>query len=189
MENEFEIIKKILSGKTYLFSELVDKYSERIFYVILNITRDFHNAEDLTQDAFIKAYFSLSKFEGKSKFYTYLYRIAVNISLNFLNSQAREKSKLVFQDEIEINDDVFSSPLDLLEFKETQEDINKIIEKLSPKMRSVITLVIFENLEISEAAEILETNTATVTWRLFYARKLIKQELDNLKKNVNITLY
>ena len=182
MKDDFEIIHKIKCGNTQLYSQLVEKYSERLFYVILNITRDYHNSEDLTQETFIKAFNSLSNFEGKSKFYTYLYRIGVNLSINFLNSQTREKNKLSFHDEIEINDSIFCSPLDMLEYKQTKEEINTIIEKLSPKLRAVVTLVLFDDLEISEAAEILQINAATVTWRLFYARKQIKLELEELNK-------
>ncbi len=176
------IVKQVQSGDVRAYDKLVVKYRERLYGVIYNLTGNREDANDLTQEAFIKAFRSINLFRGKSSFFTWLYRIAVNNTLTHLKKMRMKR----FINLENINEEVHSS--DILEhlaaktqtdkpalMRELQEKLNEALQKLSLKHRTVVVLFEIEGLSHQEIAEITKTSEGTVRSRLHYA----KQQLQN----------
>jgi RNA polymerase sigma-70 factor (ECF subfamily) len=172
------------AGNFRAFDRLVLKYRERVYSVVYNIIAHREDAADLTQEAIIKAYQSLSKFRGQSSFYTWLYRIAVNLSLNHLR---RNRWKRLFSFE-KLQED--ACEIDCIRLladerkvhagliaEEIQEKLNAALQKLSMKHRTVFVLSEIEQLSHAEIADIIQCSEGTVRSRLHYARQQLQLEL------------
>lgn len=177
------LVQRVQAGDVDAFDHLIRKYRERVFAVVYNMTSNREDAADLAQEAFIKAFTSIQRFRGKSSFYTWLYRIAVNTTLSHLKSK-RSKRFFSFeniQEEIsgaEVFEHLVSKtgadkPTLL---NELQEKLNDALQSLSLKHRTVIILFEIEGLTHAEIAEILKVSEGTVRSRLHYA----KQQLQTL---------
>ncbi len=177
------LVEKVQNGEVDAFDHLIRKYRERVYAVIYNMTGNREDAADLAQDSFIKAFSSIKRFKGKSSFYTWLYRIAVNTTLSHLKSK---RSKRFFSFE-NLQEEVAQS--DVIEFlvsktgaekgtlmNELQEKLNDALQTLSVKHRTVTILYEIEGLSHTEIAKILKVSEGTVRSRLHYA----KQQLQSL---------
>ncbi len=178
---DFAIIEKVKQGDISAFDILTKKYRERLFSVVYNITSNREDAFDITQDAFIKAFSSINSFKGKSAFYTWLYRIAVNMAVSFVKKN-RFRRFFSFEN---INEEAASSEiLDKLSafnggdratnLKELQEKLNEALQTLSIEHRTVVILFEIEGLSHQEIAEITKVNIATVRSRLHYAKRQLQ---------------
>ena len=181
------IVQQVQAGNVAAFDELVIKYRERIYSVVYNLISNKEDASDLSQEAFIKAFQSIGQFKGKSSFFTWLYRIAVNTSLTFLKKN-RHRRFLSYEN---ISEETGSS--DVLEvlaaktstekptlIKELQHKLNEALQTLSVKHRTVIVLFEIDNLSHQEIAEIMNCSVGTVRSRLHYAKKQLQSELQGL---------
>src|SRR5512133_1206620 len=145
------------------------------------MTSNHEDANDLTQDAFIKAFQALSSFKGGSSFYTWVYRIAVNKTLNFLK-QRKNRTQMSLNDldlQVEHNPDLVSlisekTPRREAGLAELQEKLNVAMMRLSEAHRLVVTLHDIQGLSHEEIAEIMDCNVGTVRSRLFYARQQLQ---------------
>jgi RNA polymerase sigma-70 factor (ECF subfamily) len=180
-------VQRVQAGDVAAFDELVIKYRERIYSVVYNLISNKEDASDLSQEAFIKAFRSIARFKGKSSFFTWLYRIAVNTSLTFLKKN-RYRRFLSYEN---ITEETGSS--DVLEvlaaktstekptlIKELQHKLNEALQSLSVKHRTVIVLFEIDNLSHQEIAEIMNCSVGTVRSRLHYAKKQLQSELQDL---------
>ncbi|MDP4884049.1 MAG: sigma-70 family RNA polymerase sigma factor [Opitutales bacterium] len=178
------MVQKVQSGNVGAFDQLVQKYREQIFSVVYNMTSNREDASDLTQDAFIKAFQAIGRFQGKSSFFTWLYRIAINSTMTFLKKRNRRR----FISYENINEEVSSSEIfERLTAKnqsekgalisELQEKLNDALQKLSLKHRTVVILHEIEGLEHAEIAEITKTSVGTVRSRLHYAKHQLQAYL------------
>ena len=183
---ETELVKRAKKGDLAAYDELVRRYQERIYATIYHMTSNHEDANDLAQEAFIKAFQALRSFKGGSSFYTWVYRIAVNKTINFLK-QRRNKSQMSLDDldfNAEHDPDLVAlvsekTPRRELALAELQEKLNAAMQKLSEPHRLVVTLHDVQGLSHEEIAEIMDCNVGTVRSRLFYARQQLQAYLSD----------
>ncbi len=171
------LVDKFKKGEESAFDELVNRYMKRIYYLAYSLTSNHADALDLSQEAFIKVYQSIHKFRGKSSFYTWLYRITVNICLDHLKKEAKKK-EVSFDERIEVVQvDWWSNPKKALENKELQEDLTRAIDSLPPQQKAVFTLRHLEGLSHKETASILGCSIGNVKANLFQALQKLRDRL------------
>lgn len=184
LENEVELIEAARGGDTQAFTTLANQYSRNIFRLALNITRNKEDAEDVMQEALIKAYTKLDKFQGNSRFYTWLVRITVNEAL--MKLRKRKSDKTVSMDEpvetdlreiVREHQDWGDNPEQQYAKTELQEILAAAIETLEPAYRSVFVLRDVENLSTEETAESLGLSVPAVKSRLLRARLKLRDQL------------
>jgi len=183
---DWVIVQKVQAGNVGAFDLLVQKYREKIFSVIYNMTSNREDASDLTQDTFIKAFQAIGRFKGKSSFFTWIYRIAINTSMTFLKKRSRRRyiSYEKIDEEVS-NSEIFErlTAKNQTEkgalIQELQEKLNDSLQKLSPKHRTVVVLHEIEGLEHAEIAEITKTSVGTVRSRLHYAKQQLQSYLQD----------
>lgn len=181
---DWAIVKRVQSGDVAAFDALILKYREKVFGIVYNLTSNREDASDLTQDAFIKAFQSINRFNGRSSFFTWLYKIAVYRTITHLK---RNRLRNFFSLEKLREDDVEDKVLALFTDKssadrdtylhELQEKLNEAMQKLSIKHRTVISLYEIDGLSHAEIAEITGSSEGTVRSRLHYAKQFLQGEL------------
>ena len=181
------LVERVKAGDTVAFDELTRKYRTRLYSTLYNMLGNREDAMDLTQDAFIKAFSNIQSFRGTCAFYTWLYRIAINMGITFLK---RSRLRRFFSFD---NPDEEMASAEVLEklsvncgggrkatiLSEIREKLNEALQTLSIKHRTVIILYEIEGLSHKEIAEITNSTPATVRTRLHYA----KQQLQSLLKD------
>ena len=170
---DMELARRSQAGDTEAFGELVTKYRTKIFTMVYGMVRNEHDAWDLTQQGFVRAWQSIHRFEGRSSFYTWLYSLTVNLTIYSLRRKGR-------REELELNDAISSSlPSPAVNYQRTEirEQVNAALAKLSPEHRAVVVLKELEDLQYHEIAEVLNLSMGTVMSRLFYARKKLQSML------------
>ncbi|HOX57334.1 MAG TPA: sigma-70 family RNA polymerase sigma factor [Verrucomicrobiota bacterium] len=184
-----DLVKRARRGDLGAYDELVRRYQERIYATIYHMTANHEDANDLAQEAFIKAFQALRSFKGGSSFYTWVYRIAVNKTINFLK-QRKNKSQMSLDDldfHAEHDPDLVAlisekTPRREVSLAELQEKLNAAMQKLSEPHRLVVTLHDVQGMSHEEVANIMDCNIGTVRSRLFYARQQLQGYLiDYLK--------
>ena len=182
--SDTELIKQVLDGDTAAYDQLVRKYQGKIYGLVYNMTSNKHDAEDMVQDIFVKAYQALPRFKGNSSFYTWLYRISINRTINFVKK--RKKKAALSLDDIDMGlerDEAYvelssqDTPFRGTQLNELQIKLNEAVQTLSEKHRTVVVLHDIQGVPHDEIAEMLEISSGTVRSRLFYARKLLQAEL------------
>lgn len=176
-ENHILTLLKKESSKAYGFNLLVNEYKERIYWVIRRIVISHENADDVVQEAFIKAWLNIDSFQGSSKIYTWLYRIAVNESLSFL----RKKRTKLFLPIVDVERQLSAIVDDITQFDgdEIERRLQKALLKLPEKQRVVFTIRYHEDLKFSELATILEMSEGGVKSTYHLAVKKLKDFLQN----------
>lgn len=181
---EGDLVKRARRGDLQAYDELVKRYQERIYATIYHMTSNHEDANDLAQESFIKAFDALKSFKGGSSFYTWLYRIAVNKTINFLK-QRKNKFHLSLND-IDFNAEHDPDLVSLISDKtpnrdvglsELQKKLNEALLKLSETHRTVVVLHDVQGMSHEEIADITGCNIGTVRSRLFYARQQLQAHL------------
>ena len=184
------LVRRAKSGDLAAYDELVHRYQERIYATLYHMTANHEDANDLAQEAFIKAYHSLRSFKGDSTFFTWLYRIAVNRTINFLK-QRRSKTHLSLNDldfNAEHDPDLVAlisdrTPRREASLTELQEKLNAAMLQLSDTHRLVVALHDVQGLSHEEISRIMDCNVGTVRSRLFYARQQLQSLLSDYLKS------
>ena len=188
MDNKTDqyLVERVQDGDKQAFDILVKKYQHRIVVLVSRFLKDSADVQDVTQDAFIKAYRALPNFRGESAFYTWLYRIAVNTAKNHLVSLGRRPPSV----DLDVNDaEQFegslalkeqATPERLLLKDEIQRVVTETIEGLSEDLRTAITLRELEGMSYEEIAEVMGCPVGTVRSRIFRARETIQVKLKML---------
>lgn len=162
------------------FAELARRWQERIFHTILALTQNPQDADDLAQETFMHAYKSLKHFKQESSFYTWLYRVAVNLTLNFLKKKKKEKTRRAFAENVSPEGSRRGSALSpeaqSLK-KEISKKLKEAIDSLPIPYRASFILVVFQGMTHSQAARILRCSENTVSWRMHKARKMLQARL------------
>ena len=181
-----DLVLRVQRGDKAAFDLLVIKYQHKLVHLVNRYVKDPSEAQDVAQDAFIKAYKALGEFRGDSAFYTWLYRIAINTAKNYLLSRSRRHSD--FEIEMQDAEDIENAPQ--LKDIETPEDqlmndqiiqvIKTAIENLPEEMRIAITLREFEGMSYEEIAEAMDCPIGTVRSRIFRAREALDEKLNPL---------
>ncbi|MCL4177705.1 MAG: sigma-70 family RNA polymerase sigma factor [Verrucomicrobia bacterium] len=187
--SESDLIQRTKRGDLEAYDELVRRFQERIYATIYHMTANHEDANDLAQETFIKAHQAIASFKGDSSFFTWLYRIAVNKTINFLK-QRRNKNNLSLND-LDLNAEHDPDLVALVSDKtprrdvalaELQEKLNAAMQQLSETHRLVVTLHDVQGLAHEEIAGIMGCNVGTVRSRLFYARQQLQAYLSDYLK-------
>jgi RNA polymerase sigma-70 factor (ECF subfamily) len=184
-----DLVRAAQGGDMAAYDQLVRRYQERIYGTIYHMTANHEDADDLAQETFIKAFSALKSFKGESSFYTWVYRIGVNKTINFLKSR-RNKFSLSLNDldfNAENDPDLVAfvsdkTPRRDAALSELQEKLNKAMMKLSEDHRMVVTLHDVQGFAHEEIAKIMNCNVGTVRSRLFYARQQLQAHLSDYLK-------
>ena len=183
------LVRRAKLGDLPAFDELVCRYQERVYATIYHMTANHEDAHDLAQESFIKAYQALKTFKGDSSFFTWVYRIAINKTINFLK-QRKNKTHISLNDldfNAEHDPDLMAlisekTPRRDVNLAELQEKLNAAMQKLSDVHRLVVTLHDVHGLSHEEISKIMDCNTGTVRSRLFYARQQLQGYLTEYLK-------
>ena len=174
-EEDLEIIQMTLTESSEAFGELVEKYQARLYSSIVQIFGP-RDAEDIAQDAFVKAFQKLDSFKGTSGFYTWLYRIAFNTAVSHLRKQPSVKSIDELQEAIGDNlADDSQRPDDSLERKECRRQIQSALQLLSEEHRTILILREVEQMSYEVLANLFQVPVGTVRSRLHRARMCLRE--------------
>lgn len=189
-----DLVSRSQLGETIAFDRLVDLYKDRIYNYVARMVHDPIEAEDIAQEAFVKAYRSLPSFRGASTFQTWLYRIASNLTIDSVRRRRRRENTFSMDAPLdteegqmarEQQDMACPGPARDLETAELQRQVHRAIQQLSPKLRSVVVLYQLQGLSYEEIADILGCPLGTVKSRLFNARLELKQKLNHVLPEFN----
>ena len=176
-DEERKVVALAQGGDSYAFERLVIAHQKQVYNLALSMVKNENDAQDLSQDAFLRAYNSLQNFRGDSKFSVWLYRLTSNLCIDFLRKRRRETVvSLSFEDddgemeELEIPDERFL-PETELERRELREQVAKGLNELNAEYRQILVLREINGLSYEEIADTLSLETGTVKSRLFRARR------------------
>ncbi len=187
--DEKALVRRAREGDLEAYNQLMRCYQERIYATIYHMTANHEDANDLAQESFIKAFQALKSFKGSSSFYTWLYRIAVNKTINFLK---RRKNRIHLSlNNLDLNAEHDPDLIALIsdrtprreaDLSELQEKLNAALLKLSEHHRLVVVLHDVQGLSHDEIAKVMNCNIGTVRSRLFYARQQLQGWLSDYLK-------
>ena len=181
IENDYQsivsdarLIEEVRSGDRDAFRDLVLRYEKRLFRVIHRFVRDDALAEDLAQETFIRIYENLDQFDLSRRFGPWLFRIGVNLTLDYLRKQKRRGITSLFS-EISPDQPVNPRSPDPRERQDLNEEVQRVLMDISEKYRTILVLRDLENFTTAEIAAIVDRKEATVRWRLAEARNRFKE--------------
>ncbi len=182
-QTDRDLVSAARSGNAEAFGLLVRRHQKRIYRLAVHLLRDAAEAEDVTQDTFVRAYGALDRFDGRSEPFTWLYRIAVNVSLNAIRSRKSSK-KATTPDDPRIEGILVerrashSDPSVLSADREVALALCDGIDELSETLRTTLVLVAVDGLSHAQASEVLGCPEGTVAWRVHEARKKLRAFLE-----------
>ena len=191
--SDLELVKQCQAGQTEAFDELVSRYRTRVFAMIYNMVHNEQDAWDLAQESFVKAWKSIKRFRRHSSFYTWVYRIVMNVTIDWLRKKQIKGAGSEFDDSIRLKEIDPASrtvpkaeplPHERMERNEIRAKIDNAIGQLSPEHRAVILMKEIEEMQYHEIAETLGCSIGTVMSRLFYARKKLQNLLRDVYENI-----
>ena len=174
-EDERKLVERARRGEEAAFAEIVRRYQDRAYGLAFRITGNDADARDAVQEAFVRAFRSLDQFGGRSRVYTWLYRIVVNCALNLRRGHERQRSR----DERAASGGPAGtpSPERIAGARERARAVAEAMDALAEPLRAALVLVVFEGLTYREASEVLEVPAGTVAWRVHEARNQLRQRL------------
>jgi len=188
--SDSEIIQQIVQGDRNMYRKLVERYQPMVFRTCMGFLHNKDDADDLTQDIFIQAYQTLTKFKGDATFSTWIYRIAVNASLNKIRKSSKnsiiQRLETVFGGEkskefsFTISDN--ENPENILILQEHKEWVQKALNSLPENQRTAIVLSKYDDLSQKEIAEIMNTSEGAVEALIQRAKANLREKLSSLKK-------
>lgn len=176
-EDERELIHKAKQGNLYFFEQLVKRYQKKIYHLAFRMTKDHDSADDIAQETFIKAFSSIKSFKEEYNFYPWIFRICMNLSINYLKRKKFIVSESEIQPQKLEKKKTVSDPMNQLIKNELLDKINSSIEKLPPPFKAVFILKVYEELSYEEIAQTLKISVGTVMSRLFRARERLQKSL------------
>jgi RNA polymerase sigma-70 factor (ECF subfamily) len=191
--SELDLVKRCQAGDTEAFDELVTRCRTRVFGMIYNMVHSEQDAWDLAQESFLKAWKSIGRFRAQSSFYTWIYRIVMNVTIDWLRKKQVKGGGAEFDDAVQLREidpasktvpKTAALPHQAMEREEIRARIEKAIGQLSPEHRAVILMKEIDEMQYHEIAEALGCSIGTVMSRLFYARKKLQSLLKDVYENV-----
>jgi len=171
-ERDTELIFRIKEGDINALGELVDSYQKRIMSAAYKITGNWHTAQDIAQEVFITLMEKIDTFDPERSFFSWVYRIAVNRSIDFVRQQGREQMALAHE---AFHPSVSETSEQLMIKSEMRKKVQKILNRIPLQYRIPLVLRDIENIPALRIAEILDLVPATARWRIFQARKLFRE--------------
>ena len=183
---DWALVQRTLAGDQKAFELLVLKYQHKILGLVVRFVHDSHEAQDVAQEAFIKAYRALGNFRGDSAFYTWLYRIAINTAKNYLVSRGRRppdsdvsaEDAEFYEGDHALKD--IESPERAMLRDEIEATVHRTIQQLPEDLRTALTLREFDGLSYEDIANVMQCPVGTVRSRIFRAREAIDKALQPL---------
>ena len=172
--SDHDLVEEVRNGKRQAFTELMRRHQQKIYWTARRIVGDHAEADDVTQETFVKAFLSLGDFRGDSSFYTWLYRIAVNMSLNAV----RKRQVVEYLRESEVVNRLFPqlvNPQQQVEFQEVESQLHKAVGTLPEKQRAVFVMRFFEEMSYEEIAKVLKTSVGGLKANYFHALKKVQE--------------
>lgn len=190
-KDDLLLVKRAKQDDPKAYETLLKKYRKSVYYMLLKMVNNADDAEDLTQEAFAKAFNSLAKFDSKYAFSTWLFRIATNNCIDFIRKKRIQTVSIDTPYENDEGDsmsfdlpDPNLSPDDLMLKKQRKEYLGKAVERLPAKYKRLVQLRYFQELSYEEVAQELELPLGTVKAQLFRARELLSQELKHMQSKL-----
>ncbi len=179
---DLPVVERAKKGDRESFGILVKKYQRRVYATAFHMTGQHSDADDVAQEAFVRAFKGLPGFDGRADFYTWMHRIVINVALNHLRSRRRHPALTPPNDDPTERDlPAFASGSTdahaAAESKERMRSVLKALSELSPTLRVTLILATIEEMPYRQIAEALEIPEGTVAWRVNQARKLLRQKL------------
>jgi RNA polymerase sigma-70 factor (ECF subfamily) len=185
-ENETNLIERVCSGDIYAFQEIVERYKKKVYYIAYDIVGDFHEAEDISQEVFIKMYRALNRFRKDAKMSSWLFQIAVNTSIDSLRRRkAKPRINVGDIEQVGVREKALEStnleadPERRAVATLMQEHIDLALHKITPQERAVFMMRHYNEFKIREIADVLEVSSGTVKSLLFRALKKLRKELSS----------
>ena len=190
VDEDRALVARAQKGDLTAFDELIRRYQERVYATVYHMTSNHEDANDLTQETFVKAYKALPNFKGDSGFFTWVYRIAVNKTINFLKARKNRRPGMSLNDldfNAEHDPDLVAlvsenTPRRDVGLAELQDKLNEAMQELSETHRLVVTLHDVQGMSHDEIGKIMGCNAGTVRSRLFYARQQLQGRLSEYLK-------
>jgi len=169
------LVARAKAGEPQAFDALVRRYRKRIFALALHLSGSESDADDIVQDVFIRAFRALDQFEGRSEFFTWVYRLAVNRSLDARRASARRSESSIDESDPRIERalqvDADGNPRRAAELRQTYVRALRALDALPPEMRTTVVLVALQGLSNAEAAVVQRCSRGTIAWRLHEGRR------------------
>lgn len=175
LDSDLELVEKTISGDLSAFTEIVNKYKSKVASTVNGMIRNPDDADDISQEVFIRFYKSINNFRGDASLGTYLTRIAINLSLNEIKRLKSRKS--ISLEKLYVENQEFKNKQTYIYSIDDKEIIQGAIQKLDPKYRSVLVLRLLENYSTEETGKILKIPIGTVLSRLSRAQMKLKEYL------------
>ncbi len=177
-----ELVARAKAGDSTAFDELVRKYRARVYSLALHLTGQASDADDITQDAFLKAYHKLPEFEGRSEFFTWIYRITLHRALNA--KRDRKRRRVVPLDDprlvAAVAVDADGDPERAAQLRDRYRALLEAFDQLTPLLQTTVVLTTLQGLSYKEAAVVLDTTEGTIAWRIHEARRKMSAYLESL---------
>lgn len=175
-----DLVERAKRGDNRAFEKIVRTYRPRIFALSLHLTGRSSDADDVTQEVFLRVYRKLAQFEGRSELYTWLYRIALHRAINLRRQRGRHSMADVDDPRVlaAVAVDAGGDPARAVELKESYARLVMAFDQLSPVLRSTVALVSLQGMPHKEAAQVLGTTEGTVAWRIHEARRRLRMVID-----------
>lgn len=181
-DNDQFYITKILDGDTTAFAVLVNRYKNMVFTLTLRMLKNKEEAEEVSQDTFVKIYKYLNKFKGDSKFSTWVYRIAYNSCLDRIRTYKTQNDTIGIDEFTENQVRTLETAFDIMDRADRQKSVKECLERLPPDDSALITLFYYEELSLEEISKIVNLDSNNIKVKLFRARKrlatILKERLE-----------
>lgn len=181
-ESDIHLVELVLAGKNDAFAVLVDRYKDMVFTMAVGLMRHREEAEEVAQDAFLKVFKALPKFQGKSKFSTWMYRIVYNECISRLR---RKKANLVSIEDVsykEVPDEWDENGPEWAQQEARKRTLHEAMQQLPEQDKTIVMLYYFENCQVEDISAITSLSTSNVKTKLFRARKKLHSALVHVKK-------
>jgi len=178
-----ELVARAKAGDRAAFDELVRKYRPRVYSLALHLTGQASDADDITQDAFLKAYHKLPEFEGRSEFFTWIYRITLHRALNAKRDRKRRPTVPLDDPRLvaAVAVDSHGDPERAVQLRDRYRALLEAFDQLSSLLQTTVVLTTLQGLSYKEAAVVLETTEGTIAWRIHESRRKMRGYLDGLE--------
>ena len=176
--SDLELVQEVRNGRREAFTELMRRYQQRVYWVARRIVGIHADADDIAQETFIKAYQNLGDFRGDSSFFTWIYRISVNLSLNHV----RKQQLMGYLRQSDLLSRILPSPAtqgDEIEYQETEAKLQRAIAGLPEKQKAVFVLRFFDELDYQEISRILKTSTGGLKANYHHALRKVREAMND----------
>jgi RNA polymerase sigma-70 factor (ECF subfamily) len=181
--NETDLIQRCQRGDQDALKEIYDQYREKVYRIAYGVVRHREDALEIVQEVFIKLFRTISSFKGKSRFYTFLYRVTINVAIDYVR-KVKKIPKMIVEEEggFQLSEQPEKGPDRILLHKELEEKVKKAMDALPADQRMAIVFREIEGLSYQEMAEAMGCSIGTVMSRLHYGRKKMQEMLKGYVK-------